>query len=856
MIVPRNPVRLGRLCTNMVFCVLLSLVSVAVSQEPLHGRIDQLIAQLHSGPEVPTATDAEFIRRVSLDLVGMIPTAEEARKFIDDQSPNKRSKLVDQLLASPAYVRHMVNVFDVMLMERRADKYLKGGEWQKYLLASFEQNKPYDQLAREILGADGVDEKLRGPAKFYLEREVEPNLLTREIGRMFFGMDLQCAQCHDHPIVDDYLQSDYYGVYAFISRSYKFQPDAKKPAVVAEKAEGDAKYKSVFTAEEGTTPPRLPGEVEVEDPTFAKGDEYTVKPDPKKKNIRPIPKYSRRAQLAALATDGSNHAFNRNIVNRLWAHVMGRGLVSPVDMHHFDNPPAHPELLDLLATEFVAMKFDVKAFVRELTLSRTYQRGIQLPADLNPHIAAARENSPSLAAALVQHEQSIEQLKQTVTAARAHLLDAKKAAAPIEEEWKKVDDALAIANKAANDAAKALEDAQQQLSEKRPVAKLLEEAAAKAKLAADKLPEDKDVAAVLKTLRTKQQQVFGQVEQLAKRVTERTPVVQAASQKQTEAQATADAVAAKRKEPKQKVDTARSQLLASQTDTERLKTVTSQVKKQVAKTAATVAVAESLAKLSKCQSLVDQLQPQLASAQQTLEQVAQQNAEELVRVAAREKAAEIAVQLEDATKNLSEAREYVAVTRDLVAESWSSDFCIAPVQPLSPEQIAWSVIQATGQWDRQRIASKAELDKKSPPKPEEQTDAAKVAARKLQIEMAAYGKLKPIVDKFIGLYGGGSGQPQNEFFATVDQALFFANGGEVRGWLAASGGNLTDRLVKMDDPKAIAEELYLSVLTRRPTDEEAADVQQYLSSRPEEKSAVVQEMAWALLTSAEFRFHH
>ena len=151
----------------------------------------------------------------------------------------------------------------------------------------------------------------------------------------------------------------------------------------------------------------------------------------------------------------------------------------------------------------------------------------------------------------------------------------------------------------------------------------------------------------------------------------------------------------------------------------------------------------------------------------------------------------------------------------------------------------------------------AELDKKSPLKPEEKKDAKKIAARRLQVEQTTYDKLKSNVGNIISLYGAGSGQPQNEFFATIDQALFMANGGPLKGWLAPGGGNLTERLGKMTDEKKLVEELYLSVLTRLPTDGEVADVAAYLKQRPKEKrAALIQEIVWALLTSAEFRFNH
>ena len=192
-----------------------------------------------------------------------------------------------------------------------------------------------------------------------------------------------------------------------------------------------------------------------------------------------------------------------------------------------------------------------------------------------------------------------------------------------------------------------------------------------------------------------------------------------------------------------------------------------------------------------------------------------------------------------------------------LSKSWSEQFAIGTVGPLSPEQLGWSLLEATGQVGRQQQSVVAELNKKSPLKPADKKDMAKLAARKLQVEQATYDKLKGAVGSIITLYGAGSGQPQNDFFATIDQALFMANGGPLKGWLAPGGGNLTERLGKMTDTKKLAEELYLSVLTRLPTDEEVADVGGYLKGRSKDKrSAAIQEIAWALLTSAEFRFNH
>jgi hypothetical protein len=350
----------------------------AEDKAPLHERIDRMIEAAHVGPLAERCDDAEFLRRVSLDLTGVIPSADDVRAFLDDPAKDKRSRLVDRLLDSPLYALHMTDTLDVMLMERRPDKHVKSPEWRKWLHESLTANKPYNVLAAEILGADGVDPEHRAPARFYLDREAETNLLTRDVGRMFFGRDMQCAQCHDHPLIADYLQEDYYGIYAFLSRSYLFTDSKKKTTVLAEKAEGDADFKSVFTGEAGKRLPTLPGGEPVAEPTFKKGEEYEVKAA---KNVRPVPKYSRREQLARLVEAGQNEAFRRNIVNRLWAHMMGRGIVDPPDLHHSDNPPSHPKLLAMLADEFAAGDYDMKAMLRELALTETYQRSFEMPAE-------------------------------------------------------------------------------------------------------------------------------------------------------------------------------------------------------------------------------------------------------------------------------------------------------------------------------------------------------------------------------------------------------------------------------------------------------------------------------------------
>src|SRR5262249_29490376 len=152
----------------------------------LHERIDRVVASSHVGPPAALTTDAEFFRRVSLDLTGMPPSLEELRAFLADCAADKRARMVDRLLESPLYGRHLAETFDVILMERRPSQNVGADDWQNYLLGAFRENQPLNQVVKEILSADGSDTNLRPAARFYLDRGSEPNLITRDVGRIFF----------------------------------------------------------------------------------------------------------------------------------------------------------------------------------------------------------------------------------------------------------------------------------------------------------------------------------------------------------------------------------------------------------------------------------------------------------------------------------------------------------------------------------------------------------------------------------------------------------------------------------------------------------------------------------------------
>jgi hypothetical protein len=253
-----------------------------------------------------------------------------------------------------------------------------------------------------------------------------------------------------------------------------------------------------------------------------------------------------------------------------------------------------------------------------------------------------------------------------------------------------------------------------------------------------------------------------------------------------------------------------------------------------------------------------QEQTKVAQATEVAFAAAQQAAADMAARAAgpRETAAKLKAQAQEVSDQHRVASRAWRDADDRLTELWSQSFFAHRLKHLTPEQMGWSVMQATGVLEDTRAAGLAEVDKTLPLDPQNPHDPQRLAERERQLETFVHDKTKGHVAAFVKLFGHAGGQPQADFFATVDQALFFANGGAVLSWLNPSGNNLTSRLNQLPDATAIAEELYLSVLTRRPSAEETAEVSQYLAARPDDKPGALKEVAWALLTSAEFRFGH
>lgn len=315
------------------------------------------------------ANDANLLRRTMLDLVGRIPTAAEAKAYAASTDANKRTALVDRLMASPAFVRQQAADLDALIM-RGTNQSLK-----EYVTASVEKNVPWDQMFREmVIGQEG-DAEQKGAIKFIRSRAKDTDKLTADAGVLFFGVNVSCAKCHDHPLVPTWTQEHYYGMKSFFSRTYDVGE------FIGEKEYGIVNYKTVQGESKDARLMFLTGEVLTE-PESKEPDDNAKKEEKKKleelkksKQAPPAAAYSRRARLVEIGLkEGSQPYFARAIVNQLWYRLMGRGLVMPLDQMHDQNAPSHPEFLAWLSRDMQSHKYDLRRLIRGIALSKAYSR--------------------------------------------------------------------------------------------------------------------------------------------------------------------------------------------------------------------------------------------------------------------------------------------------------------------------------------------------------------------------------------------------------------------------------------------------------------------------------------------------
>jgi hypothetical protein len=328
----------------------------------LTATIDRLIAARWAAARAepaPQADDATFLRRVYLDLAGRVPSVAEARAFLQDQRPDKRSRLVETLLAGNAYANHFTNLWRAWMLPE-ADATLQFGVqkpvFELWLRKQFVENRGYDHIVRELLttpigdGQRGFDpygpQNGPSPVSFYYAKEIKPESLGASTARLFLGVKLECAQCHDHPFAK-WTRQQFWEYAAFFGG---FDVESRMGFIQSVREIKDRRELAIS------------GGGKVVQAAFLDGTEPQWKYD-----------LGSREALAEWMTSPKNPWFAKAAVNRLWAYFFGTGLVEPVDDLRDDNPPSHPELLNELARQFAAHKFDFKFLIRAITASRAYQ---------------------------------------------------------------------------------------------------------------------------------------------------------------------------------------------------------------------------------------------------------------------------------------------------------------------------------------------------------------------------------------------------------------------------------------------------------------------------------------------------
>jgi hypothetical protein len=351
----------------------------AADARALAAKIDALIAARWTEKEVKPAAvadDAEFLRRVYLDLAGRIPRVMEVREFLADPSADKREKLVDRLLESPYYVIQFTNVWRDQMLPRNNNPQLAFvlPNLEIWLRARLRDNTPYDQLVRELLTTPINNAQVgRGipaqpganptPLSYYQGNEFKPEVIAAATSRMFLGVKLECAQCHDHPFAT-WSRKQFWEYAAFFAG---IQPASPNNPFAAAPEKADLREIKIGGTDTVVQARFLDGT----EPQWRSG-------------------MGTRGILAEWLTRADNPFFARTAANRLWAHFMGIGIMEPVDEPSDDNPPSHPELLDELARQLAAHQFDLKFLIKAIVLSKTYKRSsvAENAADVDPRLFA------------------------------------------------------------------------------------------------------------------------------------------------------------------------------------------------------------------------------------------------------------------------------------------------------------------------------------------------------------------------------------------------------------------------------------------------------------------------------------
>ena len=373
---------------TLLFCANLPLraADLLPTDRPMESVIDHYVDALIKTNDVQTAPQIDeyiLVRRLTLDLAGRIPTTAELHAFVSADPATRRAELVDKLLASPDFIDHHRNELQVLLEypDRRNDN-----DFRKYLLWAAEQNRPWNQMFRDMLAGDETDENQNAALQFVKHRAKSLDDLTNDTAVLFFGVNVSCAKCHDHPLVEDWKQDHYYGMQSFFSRTF-----LTKKQGLGEKFYGEVKFTTTAGVEKQAKFMFLNGSVvddgtpELDDSSRKKYDELVKKLQQDDKAEATYPEFRPRQRLVEMASHKDNNEFlARNIVNRIWHRLTGRGIVDPPDQLHSENKPSHPQLLDWLARDTVEHGYDLKRLIRGIVLSTTYSRSSEWDSAAEP----------------------------------------------------------------------------------------------------------------------------------------------------------------------------------------------------------------------------------------------------------------------------------------------------------------------------------------------------------------------------------------------------------------------------------------------------------------------------------------
>ena len=298
-------------------------------------------------PPSPICDDSTFLRRVSLDIGGRLPTLEETKAFLADKSPDKRDRAVEALLNSPDYADYFANKWTALLKNQRAENadITANFAFHAWMRDNLLANTPYDQIVRQILASTGTI--VSNPPVAWYKRVKEPTTQVEDVAQLFLGVRMQCAQCHHHPF-ERWTQAEYYHMAAFFSQI------GRKPTAIAGE---DLIFHKRGLAQTEHRKTRV-----MLKPAGLGEPELDIAPDD-----------DPRLALADWMSNKSNPFFAKALVNRYWKHFFKRGLIEPEDDLRDTNPPTNPELLDALAKHFLNSSYDLKSLVRVITQSHTYQ---------------------------------------------------------------------------------------------------------------------------------------------------------------------------------------------------------------------------------------------------------------------------------------------------------------------------------------------------------------------------------------------------------------------------------------------------------------------------------------------------